>query len=291
MQLINRYISIFVIIISVTLISVLPTHAGTSTSNNRIVITVNDNIVASNIPPYINSDNRTMVPIRFIAEALHSEVSWDEASKKVTVKRDGNIVNIWLDKYTYTVNNVSHKMDTKPTLIDPPGRTFIPLRFAAEALGANVEWITQGNINYVRVNDNTYEPTSQQNTEMTAEEQQMINLVNHERTSRGLAPLKVSMELVKIARLKSQDMIVNSYFAHQSPTYGSPFEMMKQFGISFSYAAENLAGAPQVGTAHTNLMDSSGHRANILNSNYTSIGIGIVDGGKYGKMFTQHFTR
>lgn len=124
---------------------------------------------------------------------------------------------------------------------------------------------------------------------LTAEEQQMVNLVNQERTSRGLPALKVDLTLVKTARMKSQDMINNNYFAHQSPTYGSPFDLMKSQGVSYRYAGENLAGAGSVTSAHTNLMNSSGHRANILNANYTHIGIGIISGGRYGKMFTQHF--
>ena len=124
---------------------------------------------------------------------------------------------------------------------------------------------------------------------LTADEQKMINLVNQERTSRGLPALKVDMTLVKTARMKSSDMIKNGYFAHQSPTYGSPFDLMKSQGVTYRYAGENLAGASSVERAHTNLMNSPGHRANILNPNFTHIGIGIIDGGPYGKMFTQHF--
>jgi len=124
---------------------------------------------------------------------------------------------------------------------------------------------------------------------LTAEEQQMINLVNRERASRGIPELKVDMDLVKTARMKSRDMVENNYFAHQSPTYGSPFDLMRSQGISYRLAGENLAGAPSVESAHRNLMNSPGHRANILNPNFTHVGIGIVDGGPYGKMFTQHF--
>lgn len=124
---------------------------------------------------------------------------------------------------------------------------------------------------------------------LTAEEQQMINLVNQERTSRGLKALQVDMSLVKTARMKSNDMIAKNYFAHQSPTYGSPFDLMKSQGVTYRTAGENLAGAGSVSSAHTNLMNSSGHRANILNGNFTHIGIGVVKGGNYGMMFTQHF--
>ena len=80
----------------------------------------------------------------------------------------------------------------------------------------------------------------------------------------GLAPLQVDMELVRLARLKSQDMIEHNYFSHQSPTYGSPFDMMRAAGITYRLAGENLAGAPTVERAHTSLMNSSGHRANIF---------------------------
>lgn len=117
----------------------------------------------------------------------------------------------------------------------------------------------------------------------------MLDLVNMERRNHGLSELEVHPGLVKLARLKSQDMITNNYFSHQSPTYGSPFDMIRSAGISYRFAGENLAGAPTVERAHTNLMNSPGHRANILNRNFTHIGIGIIDGGRFGKMFTQMF--
>lgn len=124
---------------------------------------------------------------------------------------------------------------------------------------------------------------------LTAEEQQMLNLVNTERQKNGLKPLKANLELTKVARVKAKDMIDKGYFDHNSPTYGSPFDMMEQFGISYRTAGENLAGNQTVEKAHTSLMNSDGHRANILNSGYTEVGIGIVDGGPYGKMFVQMF--
>lgn len=126
-------------------------------------------------------------------------------------------------------------------------------------------------------------------TILSADEQKMLNLVNAERTSRGLNPLQVDPQLVKLARLKSQDMINKGYFSHQSPTYGSPFEMMRNYGVNYRMAGENLAGAPTVERAHDSLMNSSGHRANILRQQFTHVGIGIVNGGPYGKMFTQMF--
>lgn len=126
-------------------------------------------------------------------------------------------------------------------------------------------------------------------TGLTAAEQQMLNLVNQERRKAGIPPLKADMQLTKLARLKSQDMINRHYFSHQSPTYGSPFQMLKRFGIRYRTAGENIAGNPSVQGAHAALMRSPGHRANILNRRFTHVGIGIKRGGPYGMMFTQLF--
>jgi uncharacterized YkwD family protein len=123
----------------------------------------------------------------------------------------------------------------------------------------------------------------------SAEEQQMLSLVNKARQAAGLSPLAVDPALANTARLKSKDMVQNNYFSHQSPTYGSPFDMMKQFGISYRTAGENIACNQSVQAAHEALMNSPGHRANILSKDYTHIGIGIVNGGSCGKMFTQQF--
>ncbi|GEN34862.1 CAP domain-containing protein [Aneurinibacillus danicus] len=124
---------------------------------------------------------------------------------------------------------------------------------------------------------------------LTADEKQMLDLVNQERAKQGLAPLKINMELQKLARMKSKDMIDKNYFSHQSPTYGSPFDMMNKYGVQYRTAGENIAGNSSVQGAHKSLMNSDGHRKNILNPAFTEVGIGIVDGGPYGKMFTQMF--
>ncbi|HEY8345418.1 MAG TPA: CAP domain-containing protein [Bacillota bacterium] len=124
---------------------------------------------------------------------------------------------------------------------------------------------------------------------LTSMEQKMVTLVNQERAKAGLQQLKVDMPLVNLARKKSQDMIDKGYFGHTSPTYGSPFDMMKNAGIKYYTAGENLAGAGSVESAHSALMASPGHRANILNSKYNYFGVGVATGGPYGNMFTQLF--
>ena len=120
-------------------------------------------------------------------------------------------------------------------------------------------------------------------------EQRMLDLLNRERTANGLRPLLADPELTRLARLKSQDMVTLNYFAHQSPTYGSPFEMMRAAGVTFRTAGENLAGAGTATAAHTALMNSPGHRANILNPAYTHIGIGTGVSERFGLVFTQLF--
>lgn len=131
--------------------------------------------------------------------------------------------------------------------------------------------------------------TETTSTTLTDSEQKMVNLVNQARSQNNLPPLTVDMQLANVARTKAQDMIDNNYFSHNSPKYGSPFDMMKSFGIKFVQAGENIAGNQSVENAENALMNSPGHRQNILNPNYTHIGIGIRAGGPYGNMFSQMF--
>jgi uncharacterized YkwD family protein len=119
-------------------------------------------------------------------------------------------------------------------------------------------------------------------------ENQMVQLVNSERSRRGLPALQVDPSLTKVARLKSQDMINRGYFSHTSPTYGSPFDMMRHYGITYRTAGENIALDFSVAHAHQALMASTGHRANILGRQFNKIGIGVVRGSR-GLYFTQMF--
>lgn len=113
-------------------------------------------------------------------------------------------------------------------------------------------------------------------------ENEVIRLVNEIRAENGLKKLTADWELSRVARIKSQDMKDNKYFSHTSPIYGSPFNMIKNFGISYKTAGENIAKGQTTPQAVVNAwMNSSGHRANILNSSYTRIGVGYVESGKY----------
>ena len=122
---------------------------------------------------------------------------------------------------------------------------------------------------------------------VTSYEQEVIRLVNEIRAENGLKVLTYDWELARVARYKSQDMKDNKYFSHTSPVYGTPFQMIKNFGISYRSAGENIAKGYATPQAVVNgWMNSSGHRANILNANYTHIGVGYVSGGNY---WTQMF--
>ena len=118
-------------------------------------------------------------------------------------------------------------------------------------------------------------------------EAEVVRLVNQARSRNGLPPLTENRELSRVARYKSQDMKDRGYFSHTSPTYGTPFQMLRAFGLSYRYAGENIAmgyASPQA--VVEGWMNSSGHRANILSPNFTKIGVGYVAKGNY---WTQMF--
>src|SRR5699024_8603866 len=142
---------------------------------------------------------------------------------------------------------------------------------------------------------NTVEPTpeykddqkEQTQGELNAFEKEMFDLTNKERVNNGLQPLQVDYELSKVAREKSRDMAVNNYFAHDSPVYGSPFDMMKSYGITYRTAGENIAKGQRTPEEVVQAwMNSPGHSANILNPSFTHIGVGFVENGNH---WTQQF--
>lgn len=133
-------------------------------------------------------------------------------------------------------------------------------------------------------------PTKPGNNAVNSIEEEVARLVNIERQKAGLAPLTLSTELSNVARIKSKDMADKNYFSHTSPTYGDPFQMMRSFGIKYGYAGENIAkGYRSAQAVMDGWMNSSGHRANILNPNFKTIGVGYVEsnGTTY---WTQMFT-
>lgn len=120
----------------------------------------------------------------------------------------------------------------------------------------------------------------------------VLKLVNAERTKQGLKQLTLSSKLTSVANTKAKDMAVNNYFSHNSPTYGSPFQMMQDFGVTYKSAGENIAaGQRSAQEVMNSWMNSSGHRANILNANFTELGVGYYEGGSYGTYWVQEFIK
>lgn len=120
-------------------------------------------------------------------------------------------------------------------------------------------------------------------------ERRMLELVNEERSKAGLKPVNADPEMTQVARKHSVDMFARGYFSHVTPDGLDPFDRMRESGVKFLTAGENLALAQTLQIAHTGLMNSPGHRANILRPQFGRLGIGIIDGGIYGLMVTQKF--
>ncbi len=141
---------------------------------------------------------------------------------------------------------------------------------------------------YPQSNSNNNSNTTSKNN-LTADEQEVFNLINQKRISAGLPALSINQELQNVARIKAQDMVNNGYFSHTSPTYGSPFEMIKNFGITYKAAGENIAGNSSNSGAVEAWMNSEGHRANILSNSFNYTGVAVVSSPTYGKVYVQMF--
>lgn len=163
----------------------------------------------------------------------------------------------------------------------------------------NNDYVGMVSKSYVRLiyptkSETTTEPNTNSNQStningLTADEQETFDLINAERQAAGLAALQIDYELQNVARTKAKDMVDNNYFSHTSPTYGSPFDMMKSFGITYKAAGENIAGNSTNSGAVKAWMNSAGHKANILSNNYNYTGLAVVSSPKYGKIYVQMF--
>lgn len=140
-------------------------------------------------------------------------------------------------------------------------------------------------------NTNTSTNTGKQDVSSTPSEleKELLTLINKQRAAYGLSNLSFDTATQKTARAKAEDLVANNYFAHNSPTYGTPFEMMKAFGVTYKTAGENIAGNSTLEGAVNAWMNSEGHRENILNNAYNLTGIGVVKSDKYGYVMVQMF--
>lgn len=175
------------------------------------------------------------------------------------------------------LNKYHHK---NPHLIHPKDEVELP----DGSTGTSTDKASAGD----SAGSQTDQPTTAEMTQAEA----VLKLVNQERAKVGVPALTLSEKLTSIANTKAKDMADKNYFSHESPTYGSPFDMLKQFGVSFSYAGENIATGQKTAEEVMNgWMNSSGHKANILNKNYTQLGVGFYRGGQYGTEWVQLFIK
>ena len=141
-------------------------------------------------------------------------------------------------------------------------------------------------------NTNTSNNSTTSNSfSMNENEKVIFDLINNARSKQGVAKLSADSTVFKVARLKVQDMVNNNYFSHTSPTYGSPFKMLKTYNVSYKVAGENIAGNPSLEAAVNAWLNSSTHKQNLLSNSYNYIGIGVEKSDTYGYVITAMFIR
>jgi uncharacterized YkwD family protein len=215
-----------------------------------------------------------------MAEKASAAENTTNVQQKVYVYQGSNLneLNSYLQKYFANLGIKFNTNTTTTTETEQPTQQTVETQQPTETTTQPAQQPTT-----------TTEPTqtTQTTSALSAYEQKVVDLTNQERAKNGLAALKVDTALSKVAREKSLDMSKNGYFSHTSPTYGSPFDMMKQFGISYQYAGENIAMGQRTPEEVVQAwMNSEGHRKNILSANFNYIGVGYVESGNY---WTQMF--
>jgi uncharacterized YkwD family protein len=225
-----------------------------------------------------------VVMVNPILNKAHAATFTPTTQEKVYVYKASNRdeINSIIEKYLASLG-----MTVTQNTVKRPAPT--PAQAPTPAPAPTTEQTTQASTTPVQQEPAQAEATatSESSYSLSAYEQKVVDLTNQERAKNGLPALKVDVTLSKMARDKSQDMSTNHYFSHTSPTYGSPFDMMKKYGITYSYAGENIAmGQRTPEEVVTAWMNSDGHRKNILSPNFTSIGVGYVADGNY---WTQEF--
>lgn len=273
-------------------------------SSTSIPIYVHQKLINSSETPAYISSARTFIPVRAVGTVLNLDVDWQSPNVILSGKHQVTGKPITISINTKTNRVVLNNILLTNCIEIKDSRSYITLRVLAEAFGYVVDWKNKCvYISSPSLNNNTNSSdhdnlgNNQSNSNgsnhttssQTSFENQVLSLVNGERAKKGLTALTMDEDLRSAARLKSTDMYQNKYFSHTSPTYGSPFEMLKTLGISYQAAAENIAQGYTTPEAVVNgWMNSSGHRANILNSAYTHIGIGYDSNGQY---WTQLFIK
>jgi uncharacterized protein YkwD len=244
-----------------------------------ISVYLNDKKMEFEQSPIINNDS-TLVPFRAIFEELDMTVQWFGDENRVTAQKEGTSITLFIDRPVMYVNTDVIELDTPPIIYND--FTLVPLRAVSEAAGAQVDW--DGNTRTVTIT------SEESNFENWAK--QVLTLTNNERSKNGLKPLIWDDTLASLAEEHCEDMINRNFFAHDNPDGETPFDRMKKYGISYWSAGENIAAGQYSPEAVVeSWMDSEGHKKNILNSDFTHLGVSVVKGGSYGIYWAQEFAR
>ncbi|MGB7606165.1 MAG: CAP domain-containing protein [Lutisporaceae bacterium] len=264
-----------------------------NTTNNR----VNDGFQTSSLFSKLDYSYATIIPssinVRSGPSADGNIVANLKTGDKVKVigKLNGwyvinipNTTKVGCISPNYAKLYSAQPASTAPTATKPIPKTTTPAS-PGTTPGANTG--TNANTGNTGMAANT--PTATGTGTLSSQGARILQLANAERAKVGAKPLKANTDLNKLASMKSQDIVDNNYFSHQSPTYGSPFDMMKTYGISYMYAGENLAINNDADAAHNAWMNSEGHKRNILNPDFTELGIGLYPKGNGSYAYTQMF--
>ena len=249
--------------------------------------------------PYINPQNRILIPVSVVSKELGAEVGWNEDDRIVTITGNDREILLKIGMNEAKVNGKTVSFDTKAVITQ--SRTFVPLRFVSEAMGLVVDWDAERRTAAIytedsakaeaviqSIQDNPVEAESEDLSELYRESEvedelnevarEVVRLTNLERTIRGLDPLEIDVELMKAAESKSLDMQQNQNMSHDSPKYGGLRGLLTYYAVDCQMAAENIArGHRTAEQVVEGWMNSPGHRDNILMDEVTAIGVGVVE--------------
>lgn len=312
-------------IISAAVCAIAAGTISASASAGNINVYLNGEALDFENPPIIQND-RTFVPMRQIFETYGMDVTWDGDTLGVYACDDDNEISMTIGSNIMYVNGEAVELDVAPFVSSD--RTFVPLRAISEALNCIVDWngatgsvIIIGGIGRPTASPTaaptiqptsipteqptaaptaqptdtptvqpTAAPTQQPEASESGMEREVFELVNQARAENGLSSLEWADDLAEIARAHSADMINRGFFSHTNPDGLSPFDRLRNSGISYRMAAENIAyGQRTAEDVMNSWMNSSGHRANILNDGLKEIGVGAVKSSNGTVYWTQVF--
>ena len=299
----KRIISVALVIMIIITLSTTNIFIVSARAPGEIGVQLDGRFLAFDVPPMI-INGRTMVPFRVIFEALGLEVNWDAVTNTASGTRHGLAIELPMNSTVASINGQAVSLEVPA--ITHNSRTLVPLRFVAEASGANVIWNSSERLVIIETSaSGEFTPPSEGAgyhtetrppvTAATPEppppdysgfERAVLDLVNIERANNGIGILQWGYALADSARAHSMDMVQRGFFNHICPDGISPFDRMDEAGISWRIAAENIASGQRTPEAVMNSwMNSPGHRANILNPSLSYLGVGF-----YNYRWTQKFS-